>query len=36
MVRMRLLEFHFEISGFRRYRVTEAGAAAVGLYLPLK
>jgi hypothetical protein len=34
MVRMGLLTFVREVPGFRRYDITEAGAAAVGLWLP--
>jgi hypothetical protein len=34
LVRRGLLKFMHEFAGFRRYRVTEAGAAAVGLWLP--
>jgi hypothetical protein len=34
MVRMGLMKFVCEVMGLRRYDVTEAGAAAVGLSLP--
>jgi hypothetical protein len=34
MVQMGLLRQYHEVAGFRAYRVTEAGADAVGLWLP--
>ena len=34
MARMGLLKFVCEAPGFRRYSVTDAGAAAAGLWLP--
>jgi hypothetical protein len=34
MVQMGLLEMYMQVDEFRWYRVTEAGAAAVGLWLP--
>jgi hypothetical protein len=32
--RMGLLELDDEIPGFRKYKITEAGAAAIGMSLP--
>lgn len=34
MRRMGLLKLDHEIPGFRKYKITEAGAAAVGMSLP--
>ena len=34
MVQMGLLEMYMQLGEFRWYRVTETGAAAVGLWLP--
>jgi hypothetical protein len=34
LVRMGLMRHYWEVPGYRCYHVTEAGAAAIGLWLP--